>query len=230
MTINERQKELIDILTERQRASVKLLSKKLFVSEMTVRRDLNYLERSGYLTRYHGGAVLSDESSDFPMPARMHINESKKRDLAKIAGKYLRDNMRIYLDSSSTCAYLIPYLKKFNSITVVTNSVMFILPLTRVNAVCKLTGGDYSYSEQCLLGRDTEDYLRRINVDVAFLSCDGISNDGILTYINGENAAIARIMRKNSSKCVFLVDKSKQGILNNYNAYSSDEISELLII
>ena len=230
MPLNLRKQQIIDILNKKQRVSVKALSKELYVCEMTIRRDLKELESAGFLIRYHGGAVLPDSESDMPISVRMHINEKEKKKIAKMAQKYLKDNQYIFLEASSTCAYLIPYLKEHKNITVITNCVMFLPLLNKYGVHCKLTGGDYMAGENCLVGRDTENYLRGINVDIAFVSCNGLGQDGMLTDDFPEWAEIAKIMRNNSRHCIVLMDKTKVNYIGKYNLFHKNEVDELITV
>lgn len=230
MSLNLRKQQIIDILNKKQRVSVKALSKELYVCEMTIRRDLKELESAGFLIRYHGGAVLPDSESDMPISVRMHINEKEKKKIARIAQKHLKDNQIIFLEASSTCAYLIPYLKEHKNMTVITNCVMFLPLLNKYGVRCKLTGGDYMPSENCLAGRDAENYLRGVNVDVAFISCNGLSFDGTLTEDVPELAEIAKIMKKNSRRCIVLMDKTKVNYIGKYNLFHKNEVDELITV
>lgn len=58
MEYKDRKKDILDILYANGRVSVSKLAKTLFVSEMTIRRDLSEMEKDGVLKRYRGGAVF----------------------------------------------------------------------------------------------------------------------------------------------------------------------------
>lgn len=227
MPLNERHVKILELLNERNQASVKFLSEKLYVCEMTVRRDLSALEKDGYLRRYHGGAVIINDYTDCPIEIRLRENEQVKKELAKVAKEYIRDNMTIYLDSSATCSYILSYIKEYSNITVITNSIMY---LSQKNIKFKSTGGDYYPADQCLIGRETENYLRQINPDVAFLSCDAISSDGILTDASIEWASIAKIVLKNSFYSIFLIDNTKTNKRYRHNICHIDDADKVIII
>ena len=61
MALNERQQEILSITQKKQRVSVAELAGTLYVSEMTVRRDLAKMEHEGYLKRFHGGAIAESD-------------------------------------------------------------------------------------------------------------------------------------------------------------------------
>ena len=77
MKLNSRQKKILDILTEKQRATVNYLSEALYYSKMTIRRDLEEMEKSGLLVRYHGGAMLTMDYLDYPIDMRMQIEKKE---------------------------------------------------------------------------------------------------------------------------------------------------------
>ena len=229
MALNERQRQIFDIIEQREKASVSLLAKKLFVSEMTIRRDLKAMEDEGLIKRYHGGAIMHSDYVQYPIYLRMRVNEKEKRDLAQKALKYIQNGQTIFLSNSSSCAYIISYLKDYKDIKVITNSVQFVLALSKLGISCVLTGGEYSKSERCLIGRDTENFLRSVNTDLAILSCDGISDDGMVTVNNRNKAEIVKIAFKGAKERIFLAHHSKLGAKYTYNICQRDEAEDIII-
>ena len=78
MELNSRKKEILNILYAKGKATVVELSKNLYVSEMTIRRDLSEMERGGYLRRYRGGAVLKMANREMPITERVYLDEDEK--------------------------------------------------------------------------------------------------------------------------------------------------------
>jgi len=229
MALNERQHKIFEITQRKQKVTVGYLAKKLYVSEMTIRRDLKLMELEGLIKRYHGGALAHNDYIEYPIELRMRINEKEKRDLALSVTKYISDGQTIFLNNSSSCAYIIPCLKNYKNIKVITNSVQFILTLSKLQIDCILTGGEYRESERCLVGRDTENFLRSINTDIAFLSCDGISDDGIITVNDAAKAEIIKIAFRNASKRIILAHTSKLGSKYTYNICEKRDVDDIII-
>lgn len=230
MGLNERQQQILDLVEKKQRISSASLAKKLYVSEMTVRRDLAKMEEEGYLKRYHGGALANSADMEYVIEMRMHVNEKEKRELARRAEVYLQSNQTIFLPGSSTCAYLLPSLKRFENIKVITNSVQFMILLSNMHIRCILSGGEYLKKDKLLIGRDAENFLRQFNTDIAFLACDGISDDGMVTVKDENTAAIVKIGFANSAKRIILADRSKLGAKYTYNICTRDEADEIIVI
>ena len=224
-----REKDILDILYERDRISVAELAEILFVSEMTVRRDLTALEKKGVIKRYRGGAVLTTVSNEMPISRRFFVDEHEKKDLGRQAAEFLSDGQTVYLDSSSTCQYIIPYMNKFKNITIVTNSVNSLLYASKLQIPCILLGGKYYDRDMCLVGSITEQYADQFNVDIAFFSPLGISEDGIISDVDIEQTSVRRIIMKHAKKNVFLFEKNKLNKTYLYTLASEDEVDELLI-
>ncbi len=230
MKLNERQQKILKLTEEKGRITTSSISRTLDVSEMTVRRDLQTMEAGGFIKRYHGGALIPDTYIHYPIDMRIHVNEKEKRMLAKRAEKHLNDGQTIFIGSSSTCAYIIPYIKNYRDMTVITNSVGYLHTLSKYGVRCLLTGGEYNERERSLLGRDAESFLLSINPDAAFLSCDGISDNGMITLNDPNEAAIIGIMFRNAAKKIFLADSSKLGKKYRYNICAKTDADDIIII
>ena len=209
--LNERQKEILEILYRNGRATVGELTRALFVSEMTVRRDLVEMERGGFLRRFRGGAMLKINMGEMPIGERLLLDRQEKEMLAKKCTAYLFDHATVYIDSSSTCQYILPYLSQHKNITVVTNSVSALLTLGKLHVRTILVGGEYYEQDMCMVGSLAERYISELNVDVAFYTTSAISDDGVISDFDLKQTMIRKYMMKNASKNVFLFEREKFG-------------------
>lgn len=231
MELNDRQESIISYLKENKRASVKKLSANFYVSEMTIRRDLKELEKQGYIQRYSGGAVYnSNEAGALPISARMLMSASVKRRLAEKAKKYIKNGLTVFLDSSSTCSYLIPLLAEYKNITVITNSILTLHRAAEYHIPCILAGGDYYEYDMCTVGSVTESFLSKINPDLAFFSVLGLSDDGIITDCDLKQTAIRIIVMKNCRNNIFLFDSTRISKKYPYTICNCNEVTDVLII
>lgn len=228
-TMNERRENIMELLKKEKRLSVSKLSKLLYVSEMTIRRDLKDMEKSGYLKRYHGGAII-DSDSILPINIRKFTHFDDRDAIMKSAQKHLKDSMSVFLDSSSTCMYIIPAIAEFSNITIVTNSVQNVLLAQRYHINCVIAGGNYYGHDMCTIGSLAAEFLSEINVDAAFFSAQGISEDGIISDSNESQTAIRKIMMKNSKKNIILLDKSKLNSKYLYTLCKADDADEIIIM
>ncbi len=230
MELNARQQEILDILYEMGKISVANLSKRLYVTEMTVRRDLTAMEKGGFLKRYHGGAVLMSNQREMPLSHRIMFDEEEKKALAKKCLPFLNDNMSIFIDSSSTCQYIIPYIASFKNMKIITNSVKALLTASSLHIPCILIGGDYYEQDMCLIGSIAEQYTRELNVDLAFFATAAYSDDGIISDFDEKQLCIRKIMLKNSMQSVFLCEKNKIGKKMLHTLCRSEDITAVITV
>ena len=229
MEIENRKKDILDILYEKERVSVAELAKALYVSEMTIRRDLKELEENGILKRYRGGAVLTVMSSELPASKRFFLDEDEKKALGKQAAKYLTDNISVFIDSSSTCQYVIPYIKNFENITIITNSINTLLAATKNQIKCVLIGGEYYSKDECFVGALARRFAEEFNVDVAFISTLGISEDGVISDSDLDQTMIRRSILTHACKKIFLFEKNKLNKKYLYTLCRKDDADDVII-
>ena len=229
MELNDRQNRILQQITHDGQIKVSDIAKKLYFSEMTIRRDLKIMEKAGLLKRIHGGAVQNVSDYQYPVDYRMEINKDQKRYLASKACEYLKDNQVIFFNSSSTLTYIVPHLVKYKNLQVITNSVHMLHYIAAMHIPCFLTGGKYNEIEHCLLGRQTEEFLKGVNPDIAFLSCEALSDDGYLTDSDEDIAEIARIAVNNSKTSVLLMDRSKVGTVCTYRICHTDRFDGVML-
>ena len=94
---------------------------------------------------------------------------------------------------------------------------------------CFLTGGRYNEIEGSLSGRQAEVFLKTINPDIAFLSCEALSEDGQVTDGDADIAEIDRIAVERAKTSVLLMDRSKIGALLTYTVCRTDDFTEVIL-
>jgi len=211
MAINERHKEILDVLNKKGRVSTSELSRTLFVSEMTIRRDLCEMEKCGFLRRFRGGAVLKINVGEMPISERLLMDREEKENLSRKCVDYLHDDITIFIDSSSTCQFLLPHISQYKNVTVVTNSISSLMTASALHIRCVLVGGQYYEQDMCTVGSLAERYVRELNVDVAFFTTAAISHDGVISDFDEQQTAIRKIVMQNAKQNVFLFEKEKLG-------------------
>lgn len=230
MGLNERQAQIMEILKKEHSVSVKGLSSELFVCEMTIRRDLAEMEKRGYLNRYNGGAVLSSDEGFLPIEARIKLHDKEKKLLSDRIEKHLKNDITVYVDSSSTCLHVIPVLAKFKNVKIITNSVLAVMTAAKNHIPCTVCGGKYYEKDMCFVGSIAESTLAEINADVAFFSSRGVSEDGLITDDDEAQTAVRKVVLKNCPKNVFLFDGSKLNKKYVYTVCRRDDAHEVIVI
>jgi DeoR/GlpR family transcriptional regulator of sugar metabolism len=178
----------------------------LGVSEMTVRRDLRMLEEQGVVRRVAGGATVV--SGGVPFEGRDALGARQKRAIAVLAATEAATAETIALDAGTTIAALAPLLQES---TVVTHSAPVIEALSRAGSSRLIAaGGHYQPDTRSFAGPLTEEMLRGVRCDVAFLSATAVGLDG-LWGTNTLDAAIKRVLAEQSRRVVLLADADKLG-------------------
>ena len=225
----ERHLEILRILENEKSISVNKLSRLLYVSAPTVRRDLSMLEEQGKVLRTHGGVVLRKAAeSEVPLMFREEQNSQAKRRIASVAAEHISDGNVIFLDASSTAAHIIPFLKKFNDIIVVTNSPKTSLKLGEEGIKNYCTGGLLLAHSIAYVGNEAEKFISNINADVFFFSSRGYIEDGYITDSSVEEATVKRAMMNNAERSFYLCDSSKKNKKYMYNICAASDVAGII--
>ena len=212
----ERKNEILSILQKEQSVLVSDLSQRYRVTEETIRRDLEKLEKEGFVKKTYGGAVLNENTNtDLPFKIRERTNKSEKMAIANQITELVAEGESIVMDSSSTSLMAAKILKHYKNLTVVTNSVEILLEMSGnkgIHLIC--TGGAMRDSALSLGGKIAENTLLNFNVDKAIMSCKGIDMQKGITDSNEFEANLKTIMASCATEIIWLVDSSKFGRVN----------------
>ena len=168
----ERMSEIYGLLQQIGVVRVDELAVRFQVSEMTIRRDLEKMEREGKLTRCHGGAVQKQEiARDQGVDKRASYNLGAKVKIAKYCfEQYVHENTVVYLDAGTTVLEPAKLLPAMGGLTVVTNDVMIASALFNSNVDVFMLGGNVQRFQGCIHGHTAESQLENYRVDMAFVS------------------------------------------------------------
>lgn len=207
----ERKSEILATLQREKSVLVAELSQKYNVTEETIRRDLDKLEKEGYIKKTYGGALLNENTSvEIPFKVRERTNKKEKQMIAKLVQEVIGEGESIMLDSSSTSLMVARNLKQYRKLTVITNSVEILLELSNCKNIKVIsTGGKLRESALSLGGRQAEQMLKRYNVDKAVLSCKGVSMEKGITDSNEPEAQIKSTMRECAKTTIWAIDSTK---------------------
>ena len=113
------------------------------VTEETIRRDLDKLEKEGFATKTYGGAILGNSTkTDLSYTIRNKTNVDAKTQIAELVSTLIDDGDHLMLDDSSTSLYIARRLKEKKGLTVITNSVELVVELANAESwTIMLTGG-----------------------------------------------------------------------------------------
>ena len=120
----ERKNEILGRLRNEKRVLVSELAEYYNVTEETIRRDLDKLEKEGYATKTYGGAILGNSTkTDLSYAVRNKANVEAKKVIANLVTDLIEDGDHLMIDHSSTCYFSVKKLKEKKNLTVITNSV-----------------------------------------------------------------------------------------------------------
>ncbi|WP_195516193.1 DeoR/GlpR family DNA-binding transcription regulator [Paraclostridium bifermentans] len=221
--------DISEYLKEKKYASVDELMEKFQLSRSTVRRTLIAMEEKNLLKRVRGGAeIVDNEEESLPTDFREIFNEKKEEKIkvAQKAAELIKDNDVIFIDSGSTCYYMIDNIKAKN-ITVVTNGILHIQKLMAMGINTYILGGYAKPEKNLIIGEDIVKKISSMNFDKAFLGTMGIDSRSGFTTMMLEDGEVKKAVIKSSDLCYILADTSK---FNVRKFYTYGDFSQATII
>lgn len=223
MIPEKRRQEIIDTLQREQVTTLANLSSKFRVSRVTIQRDISLLEEKGLVKKVHGGVKIGRPAGNHfetRFRARMEAHYAKKKEIALKALSLVKDERTIFLDSSTTLYIFSQELfkKKFIDLNIITTSPSIVGKARNypdMKLIC--TGGQLKADFNMFCGSWVLDFLEHINIDTAFISAAGISQQLMLTTSDKDLANILAKVMERSKNINLLADSSKffrQGMLN----------------
>ncbi|MEV4973819.1 DeoR/GlpR family DNA-binding transcription regulator [Streptomyces scopuliridis] len=238
----QRRALILDEVRRRGGVRVNELTRRLSVSDMTVRRDLDALSRQGVIEKVHGGAVPVVEASTHEpgFEAKSALELTAKEDIARAAAAMAVPGSSIALSGGTTTFALAHHLLDVPDLTVVTNS-------TRVAdvfhtgqraaggaggqrpgaAMVVLTGGVRTPSDS-LVGPVADQAIRSLHFDVLFLGVHGISAEAGLSTPNLGEAETNRHFVRSARRVVVVADHTKWGTVGLSSFATLDQVDTLV--
>ena len=226
----ERSKQIIEVLENNNGYStIDVLVKECNVSSMTIRRDLDKLQSDGIVEKRHGGAILNRFlHREEPYINKQNMNKNIKESIAEEAIRLVNDNDIIVLDAGTTTLAIARLIKTKKNITVITSDTYIAIYLSRLNLKVCMAGGFIDNSTGCASSTFTIDFLKNLNVDIAFIGVSSINKNFDCMASNSDRAGIKKAMLDISSKSVLVADGSKFGISSFCKIASIKDFSHLI--
>ncbi|MBO5336557.1 MAG: DeoR/GlpR transcriptional regulator [Lachnospiraceae bacterium] len=211
MLAAERRNLILEKLQDEKRVVVNELSEQFGVSEETIRRDLDRLDKEGLATKTYGGAVLAENNNtDMPFNVRKKKNMQGKRIIADIIQELISDGDHIIVDPSTTAVSIVKALKGKKRLTVVTNSIEVLVELSDASGWDVIaTGGTLRENYLALVGPKAVESINSFNVDKVILSCKGIDMEKGITDANEMFSQVKKAMLHSASQKILAVDSTK---------------------
>lgn len=211
MLAAERRNLILEKLQDEKKVIVSELGERFGVSEETIRRDLDKLEKEGFAVKSYGGAVLNESNSfDMPFNIRKKKNMKGKQKIAELIGELVRDDDHIILDPSTTAVSIVKKLKERKRLTIITNSIEVLVELADVSGWDVIsTGGTLKENYLALVGARAMKGIASFHADKAVFSCKGIDMQKGITDANEMFSQVKQTMLESAQQKILAVDHTK---------------------
>lgn len=207
----DRHKKIYDYIVKNKNATVNELADICQVVTMTIRRDLDKMEKDGLITRVFGGAVIDSsmvKEVDYEDKEKCYMEEKVR--IAKEAVKLVNDNSIVILDSGTTCMEIAKLLVEKNNLKIITTDILiaaYLMKYENLEVYC--TGGRIQRNTGSCLDTYTIDFLNNINADICFVGASAINQNLELATFVPNKAKVKQTMIDVSMHKVLVTDNSK---------------------
>lgn len=228
MIMLDRWTKILEHVKKNKFSTVQELMDTFNISMSTVRRDLVAMDERNLIKRTRGGAeaIYGKSLNDSVTSSMLIKNKEEKIKIAKKAATLINDNDFIFIDSGTTCYYIIDFIVAKN-ITVVTNGIMQIQKLMEKGIETYILGGYARPESNLIVGEDMEKKVSIMNFNVAFLGTLGIDSCGGFKAHALFDANFKKTVLKAAENTYVLADKSK---FNVRKFYTYADIPEATVI
>lgn len=220
-----RHSKLLSLVNQHNRIAVTELARELDVSEVTIRKDLNMLEKKGLLRREHGYARLTTSDD---IGNHLSFNYEAKLRIARRAAESVHNGETIMIESGSCCALLAEEVAaNRRDVTIITNSA-FIADYIRKypNVRVILLGGEYQKESQVMVGPMVRSCVRDFYVSKFFVGIDGVDDFGFMSN-DLMRAEAARTMVERAEQAIVLTESAKFKTHGTVKLLPYDKVSAL---
>jgi DeoR/GlpR family transcriptional regulator of sugar metabolism len=213
MLANQRREKIVELIKEDGSAKVLDLSKLFTVTEVTIRQDLEKLEKDGLIIRTHGGAYLkniNDQVQTLSISHQDHLD--KKASIAEKCLEFIESGDTIILDSGSTTTEIAKKLKGFQNLKVITNALNIAILLGAEPGIeVIVTGGEFKPPTLSLTGQKAADFFKGLHIQKLFLATAGVSLKAGLTYPSISDIVLKKAMMDAADTTYLVADSTKIG-------------------
>lgn len=207
----ERRNKLAQILITEGSVKVGKIAEMFGVSTETIRKDLIYLDKKGIATKGHGGAIASGNILAIEQPLAQKNTEHLqiKEHIAQVATQLIPDRGVVILDTGSTVQCIAKALISKSKLTIISNAINAIQPLSHTDNDVFLVGGKLRPDSQALVGMWGISAFQSINADIVFLGTDGLKNRRGPCTASYEEAQVKAAMVNSARLKVVVSDSTK---------------------
>ena len=213
LTSYSRRTAIMDALDRDGEVRVNDLSDRLHTSVITIRKDLDELEKEGLLERVHGGAIKNFRiQKNMAYTERLNTKKAEKIKIALATAKLINDNDSVIINVGTTSLYVAQQFQYKRGLIAITNSLQIFNEIAYYkNVTSFFLGGRFHHEMEFTYGDDTLEQLNKYNADKLIIGMDGIDlEEGVTTNNHAEDSIMLRMMERSNEK-ILIVDDSKIG-------------------
>lgn len=212
MTINARHENIVELVSDRGFMTIEALAEHFNVTPQTIRRDINSLDETGRLRRYHGGAGLAASTANLAYAERQIRNLDEKQRIAEAVAERVPDNSSLFINIGTTTETIAKALLNKKGLTVITNNLHVASILcSRDDFTVIIAGGMVRNRDGGIIGEATAEFVRQFKVDIAIIGISGIDNDGDLLDFDYQEVRVAQAIIDHSRQIFLAADHTKFG-------------------
>ncbi|MGF1692595.1 transcriptional repressor AgaR [Photobacterium kagoshimensis] len=209
----ERRMEIVNVVNRDGKARVEDLAAQFDVSSVTIRSDLSFLEKNGYVVRSHGAAIPNTGViAELTVHEKRRQNAGIKSLIGQAAAKLIESGDTVILDSGTTTREIASSLKSLEDVVVMTNGLDVAMELASAPGIeVLMSGGVLRKNALSFSGSQAEHSLKNYRFDKVFLGVDGFDLRAGITTHNEQEASLNRLMCEISEQVIAVADSSKFG-------------------
>ncbi len=227
--VRQRQQQIFHMFEQEQTLYVAEVAKQFNLSELTIRRDFEFLASKGLVTRFHGGARLNVSIEQTPeFSSKDSLNHHQKQLIAKVAANHIRDNDTVFINAGTTTLEVIKLIRN-KTITIVTNSAPAseILINTPAKLIC--TGGEFNPKNRAFSGPLATNLINKMFSNITILGVNGLSaEEGVTTAYYPETMINEEFLRQSKGLKIVVADGSKLGKTYSFNSTPINNIDVVI--
>lgn len=211
--ISNRHEQIIALIKAAGFATVEEMAKQFNVTPQTIRRDINLLDKEGFVSRYHGGAGLGVSTENVDYRRRKELLLDEKRAIAKATAEMIKDNSSLFINIGTTTEFVAEELVNHNKkLRIITNNLNVATIMSKKKDFEVIVAGGIVRGKDCgITGEAAVKFIQQFKVDVGIIGISGIDSDGTLLDFDFREVHVARTIIENSRKVFMVTDHSKFG-------------------
>ncbi|MCK5835847.1 MAG: DeoR family transcriptional regulator [Desulfobacula sp.] len=208
--MTRRQDQIISLVKETGFATVEEMAKRFGVTPQTIRRDINALDKEGFVSRYHGGAGLSGSTENLAYTRRKELLRPEKKQIAHAVSTLVPDNSSLFINLGTTTEHVAKALILHKKLKIITNNLNIAAIMSQnKDFQVIIAGGIVRSKDRGITGESAIQFIRQFKVDIGIIGISGIDEDGTLLDFDFKEVNVSRAIMENSRKVFLVADHSK---------------------